>query len=63
MDGIEIDHGDADLSAGVHNGEIAIGIGHNFESPIGYEEYLGFSMTRDEAVRLRDWLSLAIERL
>lgn len=68
--GIEIERGDADLSAAVHDGKIEIGIGedwagrhHSEERPQGYLRYLDFKMDKVEATRLRDWLSGAIDQL
>jgi hypothetical protein len=70
MDGIEIDHGGGDsvLSSAIHNGAIVIDIGEDFagrdhgpEHPQGFQRYLDFAMTVDEARRLRDWLTRAIE--
>ena len=61
--GIEIDHGDADLSAAIHEGKLEIMIGedwagrhHGPDRPQGYLRSLDFKMTMEEARAFRDWL-------
>jgi hypothetical protein len=64
--GIEIDHGDADLSACLRDGVIELGIGEDFtnrhrtDKSQGYARYLEFRLTIDEARDFRDWLSLQL---
>jgi hypothetical protein len=61
--GIEIDHGDADLSACLRDGALEIMIGedwagkhHGPDRPQGYLRSLEFKLTMKEAHVLRDWL-------
>jgi hypothetical protein len=57
--GIEIDHGDADVSAAVWKGAIDLAIGEEF-GPKGYARYLEFRLTLEEATALYDWLGGAL---
>jgi hypothetical protein len=61
-DGIEIDRGDADLSAGIDGTSIDLAIGEGYDGRVGYERYLEFPLSIEEATALRDWLTFAIDR-
>jgi hypothetical protein len=70
VNAVEIDHGDADLSCGIHNGKIEIMIGedwagrdHGPDRPQGYMRSLFFGLTSEEATKLRDWLNYAISQV
>jgi hypothetical protein len=62
-EGIEIDHGDRDLSAALRNGIIEVGIGEEYgEGPGGsYARWADINLTLDEARAFRDWLTSKIE--
>jgi hypothetical protein len=62
-DGIEIDHGDRDLSAALRNDVIEIGIGEEYgDGPEGsYVTWADINLTLDEARAFRDWLTSKIE--
>jgi hypothetical protein len=61
--GIEIDHGNVDMSAAVHNGKLTIGIVEDFsgrrrpDKPQGYGQYCEIQLTYEEASALSDWLT------
>lgn len=66
--GIEIDHGDADLSAAIREGHVEIMIGEDFsgrhhgpERPQGYMRSLDFKMTMEDARVFRDWLTRVLD--
>jgi len=61
--GIEIDAGNADLSANVYSGMIEIAIGENFSNRGGYERYLDFSLSPEDARTFLLWLSSALDRI
>ena len=68
--GIEIDHGHVDLSTGIIEGNIELMLGqgwagrhHSSERPQGYLNSIVFLMNHEEASKLRDWLSVAIDEL
>lgn len=57
-EGIEIDHGDEDLSAAFRNDIIEIGIGKNYgDGPGGsYEHWADIKLTIEEARAFHEWL-------
>lgn len=67
--GIEIidDNNNSDISACILFGRVYIGIGYDFHGRLtptydqGYEEYLEVELEKYQAIKLRDWLSEAIE--
>ncbi len=61
--GIEIDAGNADISANVYNGMIEIAIGENFSNRDGYEKYLDFRLNPEDARAFLLWLSSALDRI
>lgn len=61
--GFEIDRDNADFSAGIHNGRIEIGIGEEYSNCNGYVRYLGFTLDKEEAKALSDWLGQAVKEM
>jgi hypothetical protein len=61
-EGIEIDHGDRDISAALRNNIIEVGIGEGCgDGPGGsYARWAEINLTLDEALALRDWLASKI---
>jgi hypothetical protein len=57
--GIEIDHGDRDISAADRNGVIECMIGENYGDG-SYENAATINMTIEEARAFRDWLSVKV---
>ncbi len=55
-DGIEIDHGDRDISAAERGNVIEMGIGENYLGAQGYERWAEIDLTREEADALGHWL-------
>lgn len=62
-EGIEIDHGDRDLSAALRNGVIHIGIGEEYGNGPGgsYARWADINLTLAEARVFRDWITSKIE--
>ncbi len=59
--GIEIDHGDRDISAVCRNGNVEVGIGEAYKGAEGYKRWAEINLTMDEARTFRDWLTSQIE--
>lgn len=63
--GIEIDHGDVDLSTNVNSdGTIVVAVGGDYTGVRGYAGgYLEINLTQEEARGLLSWLASAVDRL
>jgi hypothetical protein len=60
-EGIEIDHGDRDISAALRNGVVEVGIGEDYLGMTGYARWAFIDLTLEEALVFRDWLTTKLE--